>query len=144
MARLILRPPRVARRTRQGSTLEEVLQERDLARRSIRDKGPGAFPRPDLPTSVLLALRMCPTRRADFGEDVSRITKSLVDVRHDFDHLADQSAGAVLDDLGDEIGSDRLPVLVEADLAVRRVDRERRQRGLKFRLVVAEVAVDLI
>src|ERR1700733_3260353 len=94
--------------------------------------------------SVLLALRICPARRPDLDKHVSRIAQRLVDVGDDLDDLADEPALAVVVDFGDEVRADRLAVLIEADLAVRRVDREPGKRSLEFRLIVAEVAIDLV
>src|ERR1700733_1356678 len=94
--------------------------------------------------SVLLALRICPARGPDLCKSVSRIAQRLVDVGDDLDDLADEPAFPVVGHFGDEVRADRLAVLIEADLAVRRVDGESRKRGLELRLIVAEVAIDLV
>ena len=94
--------------------------------------------------SILLALRICPARRPDLDEHVSRIAQRLVDVGDDLDDLAHQTALAVIGDFGDEVRPDRLAVFIEADLAIRRVDREPCQRSLEFGLIVAQVAIDLV
>src|ERR1700684_4488438 len=94
--------------------------------------------------SVLLALRICPARRPDLDKHVSRIAQRLVDVGNDLHDLADQATVAVIGHFGDEVRADRLTVVIEADLAVRRVDGEPGKRSLELRLIVAEVAIDLV
>src|SRR6202453_2643867 len=93
--------------------------------------------------SILLALRICPARRPDLDEHVSRIAQRLVDVGDDLDNLADETALPVFDHFGDEVRANRLAVVIEADLAVWRVDREPCKRSLELRLIVAEIAIGL-
>src|SRR6516225_4259840 len=61
----------------------------------------------------------------------------------DLDELAEQGALAVVHDLGDEVGADRLPVGIKLDLAVGRIELDLRQGLLELGLVVAEIAIDL-
>src|ERR1700721_4319052 len=98
-----------------------------------------AFAPPSRRKSILLSLRRCPARRPDFDERIPRIAQRLVDVGDNLDDLADETALPVVGHFGDEVRADRLAVLIEADLAVWRVDREPGKRGLEFRLFVAEV-----
>src|ERR1700676_1553363 len=93
--------------------------------------------------SVLLALWNGPARQADLGEHGRIIAERLVHIRNHLHDLAEQGALAVVHDLGHEVGSDRLPVGVELDLAVGSVDLDFCQRFLELGLVVAEVAIDL-
>src|ERR1700722_20229894 len=119
------------RRFRVRAVLQERMNRAAFAARSPK-------------TSVLLALRIGPARRPDLDEHVSRIAQGLVHVGDDLDNLADEPALPVIGHFGDEVRADRLAVLIEADLAVRRVDREPGERSLEFRLIVAEVAIDLV
>ena len=81
-------------------------------------------------TSVLLALRDGSARQADLGEHRRIVAERLVHVRNDLHDLAEQGAFAVIHDFGHEIGSDRLPVGVELDLAVGGIDLDFCQRFL--------------
>src|ERR1700687_4832575 len=72
--------------------------------------------------SVLFALGNRAARQAYLGEYRRVIAERLVHVRYDLHDLAEQRALAVVNDLGDEIGSDRLTIGIELDLAVGRVD----------------------
>src|SRR6202453_2699828 len=91
--------------------------------------------------TILLALRICPARRPDLDEHVSRIAQRLVDVGNDLDDVADETALPVIGHFGDEVRANRLAVVIEADLAIRRVNREPGKRSLELRLIVAEIAV---
>src|SRR6266705_1289162 len=74
--------------------------------------------------SVLLALGNRAARQAYLGEYRRVVAERLVHIRYDFYHLAEQGALAVVNDLGDEIGADRLTVGVQFDFAVGRIDFE--------------------
>src|SRR5690349_10300801 len=93
--------------------------------------------------SVFLAFRNGPARQTDLGEYGRIVTERLVHVWNDLDHLAEQRALAIIDHFGDEVRADRLPVGVELDLAVGRIDLELRKRFLELGLVVAEIAINL-
>src|SRR5689334_14912417 len=91
----------------------------------IRPRAAAADARP----SIFLAFRYGPRGRADGGE-LGRIhAERLIDVRDDLDDLAHQIALAVVDHLADVHGRDRLTILVELDLADRRVELEGREAG---------------
>src|SRR5271166_1703197 len=136
MARLILRPPRLA-----ALIATKFNSWGGFAR--AEEPGASCCARSE-PNSILLALRVRPAGRPDLGEDVARIAERLMHAGHRLDDFADQISVRVLDHLGDEILADRLTVLIQADLTVRRIDGEVRQRVLELRLVVAQVAVDLV
>src|SRR3977135_2697118 len=72
--------------------------------------------------SVVLALRTRAARQAYLGEYRRVVAERLVHVRYDLHDLAEQGALAIVDDFGDEIGADRLPVGVELDFPVGRID----------------------
>src|ERR1700676_5551203 len=91
--------------------------------------------------SVLFALGNRAARQADLREYCRVVAERLVHVRYDLHDLAEQRALAVVHDLGDEIGADRLTIGVELDFPVRRVDFDGGKRSLQLRLIVAEVAV---
>src|SRR5882724_7615836 len=97
--------------------VREWLERRDLANGRPTPRAPAAgF------VSVLLALGNRAARQAYLGEYRRVVAERLVHVRYDLHDLAEQGALAVVDDFGDEIGTDRLPVGVELDLAIGRID----------------------
>src|SRR3981189_104824 len=72
--------------------------------------------------SVLLALGNRAARQAYLGEYRRVVAERLVHVRYDLHDLAEKGAPAIVHGLGDEIGADRLPVGVEFDFPVGRID----------------------
>src|ERR1700736_1976808 len=113
------------------------LERRDLENRRPPPRAPAAgF------VSVFLALGNRAARQTYLGEYRRVVAERLVHVRYDLHDLAEQGALAVVDDFRDEIGTDRLTVGVELDLAIGRIEFDRSQRGLELELIVAEVAVD--
>src|SRR5262249_52170219 len=82
--------------------------------------------------------------QADSVKDLLGEPKPLLHVGYDLDHLVDQIAMLVLDNLGDKDRAYRLAILVELNLAVGSVEHERGQRLTEFLVAVAEIAVDLV
>src|SRR3982074_456896 len=118
--------------------VRESLERRDLEERrpTPRAPAPGSVP-------ILLAPGNRAARQAYLGEYRRVVAERLVHVRYDLHDLAEQGALAVVDDFRDEIGTDRLTVGVELDLAIGRIDFNRSQCCLQLGLIVAEIAVHL-
>src|SRR4051812_49138890 len=66
--------------------------------------------------SVLLTFRDRTARQSDLGEHRRIVTERLVHVRDHLHDFTEQRTLAVIDDLGDEVGADRLAVGVKLDL----------------------------
>src|SRR5260370_40998780 len=97
--------------------VRESLERRDLEDRRPTPRAPAAGS-----VSILLALGNRAARQAYLGEYRRVVAERLVHVRYDLHDLAEQGALAGVDDFGDEIGADRLPVGVELDFPVARID----------------------
>src|SRR6267143_2857523 len=97
--------------------VRESFQPRDLEDGRPTPRAPAARS-----VSVLLALGNRAARQTYLGEYRRVVTERLVHVRYDLHDLAEQGALAIIDDFGDEIGADRLPVGVELDFPVGRID----------------------
>src|SRR5438132_2210884 len=114
--------------------VREPLERRNLERRRPTPRASAARL-----VSVLLALGNRAARQAYLGEYRRVVAERLVHVRYDLHDLTEQGTLAVVDDLGDEIGADRLTVGVELDLPIGRIDFNRSQRGLQLGLIVGEI-----
>ena len=91
-----------------------------------------------------IALRVVAADRTDRHELGTVHVERLVDARDDLDDLVVEAAVRALGHLGDEVGRDRLPVLVELDLAGRGVDGRRGQPFAQRRVVVRQIALDRV
>src|SRR5882724_10086950 len=91
--------------------VRERLERRDFENGRPTRRAPAARS-----VSVLLALGNRAARQAYLGEYRRVVAERLVHVRYDLHALA------IVDDFGDEIGADRLPVGVELDFPVGRID----------------------
>src|SRR6202171_6585228 len=97
--------------------VRESLERRDLEDRRRTPRAPPAgF------VSILLALGNRTARQTYVVEYRRVVAERLVHVRYDLHDLAEQGALAVVDDFRDEIGTDRLTIGVELDLAIGRID----------------------
>src|SRR3984893_12262249 len=97
--------------------VREPFEPRDLEDGRPTPRAPAARS-----VSVLLALGNRAARQTYLGEYRRVVTERLVHVRYDLHDLAEQGALAVVDDFRDEIGTDRLTIGVELDLAIGRID----------------------
>src|SRR5271166_4807793 len=91
-----------------------------------------------------LAVRIVAVRDAKLKEVRFGNAERLVDGRDDPHNLVVEVAVVRLGDLREVVVSDGLPVLVELDLAGRRVEFEIGQRLAEFDAVVGQVALDLV
>src|SRR5262245_40241632 len=91
--------------------------------------------------SCSIAFRVVAANRADRHELGAVHVERLVDARDDLDNLVVEAAVRALGHFGDEVRPDRLPVLVQPDLADRSIDGRRGQPLAQLRLIVCEVAL---
>src|SRR5258708_1539884 len=91
---------------------------------------------------ALGTLRVIAPNRPKPQELVARPPQGLVDLRDHLDDAVEQRGVGARGDLGQEDVGDGVAVVVELDLAGRRVELERRHGLAEARVVVGEVAVD--
>src|ERR1700756_4660763 len=95
-------------------------------------------------TEPLWAVRIVAVGPAKREEFRFRNAQRLVDLRNDLDQLVVERAVGVLGHFGQEVVGDGVAVLVERDLAGRRVEPEGRQRRAQLAAAVRHVGVDLL
>src|SRR5208282_336410 len=92
----------------------------------------------------LFARRIVASRRNKLVEGRLGEAQPLLHVGDDLHHLTDEIAVIGLDDFGDEVGADRLPILIERDLPVRRLEHDLAQSFAELLVVVREIAFDVV
>jgi hypothetical protein len=118
-------------------------RERDFEAASRQHVEHGVFFRQAVVVG-LFAGRIVASRRNELVERRLGEAEPLLHVGDDLHHLADEVAVVGLDDFGDEVGADRLAVLVELDLPVRRVEHDLVCSAAELLVVVRKIALDLV